>query len=168
MDRRDQGLVEQDLRCQPGRRCAAHADQRQVQPAVSQFVGEQIGIVLGKRDLDTRVHSMKVREQVEKTRHPARGHHSDHDTSAYQAGELVRCQPGGVHCAQSRAGVRKHCRADLGEPYRAARPVEELLAELALESADLSTDPRLGHVHAAGRAGEARFFGHGHEVLKLV
>ena len=54
-----------------------------------------------------------------------------------------------------------------GEPHGATRPVQQWLAEFALQPLDLRADRGLRDVDPLGRAGEVGLFGDGDEVLEL-
>ena len=58
--------------------------------------------------------------------------------------------------------------ADVGEPHRPARTVQQLLAQLALEAFDLRAHPGLSHAQPFRRAREVAFFGDGDEVRELM
>ena len=86
---------------------------------------------------------------------------------AGQPREGVHGVPHGGHRRQRGAGVGEHGGARLGDPHRAAGAVEENLAELSFQPADLRADAGLGDVGLRGGPGEAGLVGHRHEVLQL-
>ncbi len=59
-------------------------------------------------------------------------------------------------------------RARVGESNFLAGPVEQRLAEVELELADLRADAGLADVHALGGPGEVRGFDDGDEILQLA
>ncbi len=70
---------------------------------------------------------------------------------------------GGQGCPR----VRQYGFARGGQPDRTAAAIEQLLAEFALQVADLSAHRWLRDVHPLGGAGEVGFFGHRDEVFEL-
>jgi hypothetical protein len=68
---------------------------------------------------------------------------------------------------ERRARIRQDGRPDARRAHRPPGPVEQVLAELALEPPDLRADAGLGHVHPRRRACEAALLGDRDEVLEL-
>jgi len=110
---------------------------------------------------------MEVGQQVRHGRGEARGHHADSDPAPRQAGELVDNEPRSFDGGERGLREGQHGGADLGQPDRATRTVQQGLTELSLQPADLRAHPRLRHMHFFRRASEVRFLHNRHEVLKL-
>ncbi len=72
-----------------------------------------------------------------------------------------------AHGLKCRFGEREQHLAKLGQLERSARTVEKLVAELPLQSPDLSTYPRLSDMQSLRGAGEIRVFRDREKVLKL-
>ena len=87
--------------------------------------------------------------------------------TADQPRELVDGGAGPGHGIERGARVGQHRDTDLGQAHRAGRAIEQILAELSLEPADLCADPGLRDVDALRGAGEVRLLGDGDEVLEL-
>ena len=65
------------------------------------------------------------------------------------------------------ARVGQHLRPYFGESHGASGTIQEGLAQLGLEPADLGANTRLGDVELCGRPREIGLFGNGHKVLQL-
>lgn len=76
-------------------------------------------------------------------------------------------QPYFANCLKCHFGERSQRLAELGQIERSARTIEQLVAELAFQSPDLSTHPWLSDVQSFGGAREARVVGHRAKVLEL-
>ncbi len=132
-----------------------------------QGLDQVVGVGLGEGDLDPGMVLVELRQQSRHVHGRARDHHAHGDVPAHQPGELVDGQPCAGHRPERGPGVREHGRARRREAHRAPRAVEQLLAELTLQPADLGAHAGLGDVHPGRRLGEARLLHHRHEVLKL-
>jgi hypothetical protein len=93
---------------------------------------------------------VKLGQQLGQDLDRATADHADRHLAAHEAGELVHSQAGVRNGAQSGAGERKHGRSYLGEVDRPARAIEQLLAELGFQAADLRAHARLRNVYPAG------------------
>jgi hypothetical protein len=165
-DRRDDRLLLDDVDLHPGRGVLADADDRGVEPPLAQVVEQPVGVRRGERDLDAGMVAVEAGEQGGQV-DPVRGDRADRDPPAQQPGELLDREPRPRHRGERRPRIRQHGLAGLGEPYRAAGPVEQLRAELPLQPADLRAHPGLGDAHPLGGPGEAPLLGHRDEVLEL-
>ncbi len=166
-DRRDDRLVLQHVQGDARRAVPAHADDRGVEPAGAQALDEPVGRVLGQGDLDRRVGVVEARQQRGQVG-VVRGHRADGDSPPEQSGHLVDDEPGALHGGERGARVRQEGSADLGRDDGPPGAVEQLLAELAFQLADLGADPGLGHPHLLGGPGEVPLLHHRHEVLELT
>jgi len=167
-DRGDERLVDDHDALDPVGPLAGEPDDGEVELAGAQAVDEVVGVGLGQRDLDGRVRGVEPLEEVRHVRQPARDDHPDGDPPADEAAVLVDRQPRPGHGLQRGLGVREERLADRGETHGPPRPVEQRLAELALEPADLGADARLGDVGALRAARKAPFFGDRDEVRELA
>ena len=110
---------------------------------------------------------MKAGQQVRDPERARGGHHAQPHAPAGQLAQLLDGVAHALHRPQGGPRMGQDGGADLGEADLAAGAVQQRLAQLALELAHLGADPRLGDVHAGGRAREAGLLGHRHEVLEL-
>ena len=99
--------------------------------------------------------------------HTVRRHRADRDGSPDQLREVVDRKLDVRDGGKRSPRVRQHGFASRRQPHSAARPVQQCLAEFALQSLDLRADRRLRDVDPLGRPGEVRLFGDGDEVLEL-
>ena len=140
-------------------------DEREVEATGPYRVDEDVGGVFGQGDVDAGIGRVEVGELVEQAAEPARSDHADGDVAVYEPGQLVDRLAdrgrgeGGARMGDTRSGA--------GEPHRLARPVEQGLAELFFQGADLRADARLADVDALRRPGEVRRLGDGDEVFEL-
>jgi hypothetical protein len=107
-------------------------------------------------------------EEFGQDRQRAPADHAHRDLPAHQAGQVVDGLPGVRHRVQRGPREREDGRPHLGQPDRTAGPVQQLLAELGLQPADLRAHPGLRHVHPARRPGKTGLLGDRHEILQLV
>jgi hypothetical protein len=169
-DDRDERLVGDDLDVDARWRVGRQAGERHVDPPRPQTLEESAGGGLGKRDLHRRMTAVELGQelgQVDVVR-GHRGHHPDGDVPADEPGELRHHVTCARHRLQRRPRVGEHGGAHLGEAHRTARPVEQVLAQLAFEAPDLGAHTGLCDVQPGGRTREVRLFGHGDEVLQLT
>ena len=82
--------------------------------------------------------------------------------------ELADGGPDAVDRIEGGAGQRQDRLAGGGEPDSPARPVEQLLAKLAFQAADLGADTRLADQQLLGGPGEVPLSGDGGQVLELT
>ena len=166
--RRDERLVDDHDAVDPIGPLAGESDQGEVEPAGAEAVHEVVGVGLGQRDLDARVRGVELLEKVRHVRQAAGDDHPDRDPAADEAAMLVDRQSHAGRGLQRGVGVRENRLADRGDTHRPPRPVEQRLAELALEPADLGADAGLGDVDALRAAREAPLLGDRDEVLELA
>ena len=94
-------------------------------------------------------------------------HHPHRHAALHEPREVVDRVADARDGRERRPGVREHRRPDRGRAH-AAGAIEQLVAELALEAADLRAHARLGDVQPLRGAREAPFVGDGDEVLELA
>jgi len=88
--------------------------------------------------------------------------------AAHQPAELLDGLADPFERGERGARVRQHGGARVSEPHGLGGAVQERLAQLALELADLRTHSRLADVHSFGGAREVRGLDDGDEVLELA
>ena len=98
----------------------------------------------------------------------ARTGHADPQPAAEHAAQRGDRVAAALGRGQRRPGVRQQRLSRAGEAHAALVAVEERLAELALQAADLRADRRLRDRHADGRPRELALLGHGDEVRELA
>ena len=148
--------------------CSAQPIRARSSSAVPEPLDQPVGVVLDQRDGHARVAVVEAGEEFGQDRQRAPADHAHRDLPAHQAGQVVDGQPGVRHRVQGGPREREDGRPHLGQPDRTAGPVQQLLAELGLQPADLRAHPGLRHVHPARRPGKAGLLGDRHEILQLV
>jgi hypothetical protein len=165
--RSDEHLVKKDGDFDPRHGTAGRSDEGEVEPSVAEGLDEDVGACFGQGDADVGIAIVELGQQLAENRDRTSAHHADGDVAVDEAGELVDGEASALDGIEGSAGKREHGRSDSSEPDRSARAVEEGIAELALELANLSAHTRLADVDTSSGAGEVRLFGYGHEVLQL-
>lgn len=117
---------------------------------------------------DARVGAAEVGDGVQERRDRAARDHAEPDPAPDGVGELGGGVPDGVEGGQGVLRQREDGLAGRGEPHLPAGPVEQLLAQLALQLGHLGADAGLAHVQPGGRGGEGALVDHGGEVAQLV
>jgi len=97
----------------------------------------------------------------------ASGHHADGNAAAHEPGEFVDGEPRPRGRSERVSGIPKYRRANFRHSNSPPGPVEQDLAELLLELANLSADARLRDVELLCGPRETGFIRHGNEVLEL-
>jgi hypothetical protein len=111
---------------------------------------------------------VKTGQQVSETERARRVDRPEADRARGQLRELVDRLTNRPRGAQRRARVRQRGGAHGSRRHLAAGAVQQLLAKLMLEPADLRRDGRLGDADASRGAGEAALLGDCDEVFELA
>ncbi len=103
-----------------------------------------------------------------RVRDSAHGHHPDRDVTVDEARDLVGGLANRGDRRERGACVREHRGPRIGETNRPARAIEQRLAELQLELANLRAHARLADVDPFRGPGEVGGLHHRDEVLELA
>ena len=143
-------------------------DQGQIQGAAREFPYEVVGAALLDEELDARVPVVERAQDLgQQTGADARGR-AEPDPAAAQLRQLLHLDPRGVGVREDPAGQRKQRLARVGQRDVAARPAEQLRAQLLLQGPDLLGERGLGDVHLLGGPGEVPGLGDRHEVVRAA
>ena len=139
----------------------------EVQRPVPESGDQDVGARLAQHDLHAGMGLAEVAEQRRHVRLGVGRHHPHRHAALHEPREVVDRVAGPRDGRERGPGVRQHRRPDRRRAHSAGA-IEQLLAELALEAADLRAHARLGDVQPLRGAGEAPFVGDGDEVLELA
>lgn len=64
--------------------------------------------------------------------------------------------------------MRQHRRADLGQPDRTSRAIQQWMPQFPFQPADLRAHSGLGDVHPGGGPGEIGLLGHRDKIFQLT
>ena len=164
----DHERLDRDLTCVDRRRkrLRAEADDRGVDPAVGDGGERRLVLFVRDHDLDR---GMGTVERPERGGEPVIDRPGDADAQAAAQQPAQRCDrvPAVLGRGERGAGMREERLAGPGERDSRAVAVEQRLAELKLEAADLRADRRLRHRDANRRTRELGLFGDRDEVVEL-
>jgi hypothetical protein len=163
----DQRLGSHDPCLELGRHgLRAHPDDCGVELATGNGLEERRVVLLGHRDLDHGVRSVKVAEGLREAMVDGPGD-TDPQPSTQEAAQRGDLSPAPLGRGKCRTRVWQKRLAGPSERDRALIAMKQRLPELALEATDLSADGRLGNRDASSGPRELPLLGHRHEVREL-
>ncbi len=141
--------------------------QRDVERAGAEVVGEVGAETLANRQLDRRVRAVEAAQQRQQVERAGRLRDADREAAGEQAGQLLQLGAGGVQLRQHAAGAGDERLAGAGQRDAAGRPLDQRRPQLPLELADLLRQRRLRDVAAQRGAREVALVGERDEVAQL-